>query len=140
VLVGAESVVLATDPVTDASVFQIGSVTKVVTALLLADAVARGELTLDTPLAHCLPGARVPSPITLEQLATHTAGLPRLPPGLLRQALRHRADPYRDVTAGYLVGALAATRPRSAPGARVRYSNFGAALLAEALSRRAGRS
>ena len=91
-------------------------------------------------LPGCLPGTPVPGPITLEHLATHTSGLPRLPPGLLRCALRHRADPYRDVTTEDLLDALAATRPWSAPGARVRYSNFGAALLGEALSRRTGRS
>src|SRR5918999_1279839 len=45
----------------------------------LDDAVVRGEVALDTPLADCLPGARPRAPITLGELATHTAGLPRLP-------------------------------------------------------------
>jgi D-alanyl-D-alanine-carboxypeptidase/D-alanyl-D-alanine-endopeptidase len=108
----------------------------------LADAVTRGELTLDDPLATILPGTpayAIGAPITLGHLATHTSGLPRLPPGLLRRALRRRSDPYRDVTTEYLTQALAATRVRSEPGSKIRYSNFGAALLGEALSRHTGR-
>lgn len=140
--VGSRTVVHATGPVSGDSVFQIGSVTKVFTALALADAVARGELALDTPLTAMLPEAPTPTaggPITLAHLATHTSGLPRLPPGLLRQALRSRADPYREVTTEFLLGALSVTRLRGEPGAKVRYSNFGAALLGLALSRHIGR-
>jgi serine-type D-Ala-D-Ala carboxypeptidase/endopeptidase len=139
---GSQTVVHTTGPVSGDSLFQIGSVTKVFTALALADAVARRELTLDTPLAALLPGTPTSAtgvPITLGHLATHTSGLPRLPPGLLRRAMRHRSDPYRDVTTEYLLSALDATRLRSEPGNTVRYSNFGAALLGEALSRHAGR-
>jgi CubicO group peptidase (beta-lactamase class C family) len=140
--VGAETVVQATGPVSGDSLFQIGSVTKVFTALALADAVARGELTLDTPLAALLPEvptSRTGGSLTLGHLATHTSGLPRLPPGLLRRSLRHRADPYDGVTTEYLQDALAGTRLRSEPGTRIRYSNFGAALLGQALSRHTGR-
>src|SRR3954471_3137618 len=118
--VGSQTVVHTTGPVSGDSLFQIGSVTKLFTALALADAVARGDLTLDTPLAALLPEtptSRTGVPITLDHLATHTSGLPRLPPGLLRRALRSRADPYRDVTTDFLLGALAATRLRSEPGA-----------------------
>jgi D-alanyl-D-alanine-carboxypeptidase/D-alanyl-D-alanine-endopeptidase len=135
VFVGSQTVVHATGPVSGESVFQIWSVTKVFTALALADAATRGELDLDTPLAACLPGTLIPGPITLGHLATHTSGLPRLPPGLLRRALRHRADPYRDGTTEYLLETLAATRLRAEPGTRIRYCNFGAALLGQALSR-----
>jgi D-alanyl-D-alanine-carboxypeptidase/D-alanyl-D-alanine-endopeptidase len=123
------------------SVFQIGSVTKVFTALLLADAVVRGEISLDTPLVALVPEARPArsgTEVTLAHLASHTAGLPRLPPGLLRTALQHRADPYREVDEVTLLSALARTTPRREPGSAPRYSNFGAALLGLALSRRAG--
>jgi D-alanyl-D-alanine-carboxypeptidase/D-alanyl-D-alanine-endopeptidase len=136
--VGSDTVVHATGPVSGESLFQIGSVTKVFTALALADAVNRGELAINTPLTAVLPESptsRTGASITLGHLATHTSGLPRLPPALLRRALRHRSDPYRDVTTEDLLAALAATRLRSEPGTRVRYSNFGAALLGQALSR-----
>ncbi len=66
------------------SVFEIGSVTKVFTALLLAEMAARGEVALEDPVAKFLPG-RVKMPakgrkrITLLDLATYTSGLPRMP-------------------------------------------------------------
>jgi serine-type D-Ala-D-Ala carboxypeptidase/endopeptidase len=125
------------------TIFQIGSITKVFTALLLADAVTRGEVTLDEPVAELLPGVTVPQrgrAITLGDLASHTSGLPRLPKGLLRQGLRNRRDPYANFTTLDLIAALATTRLKREPGAKVRYSNFGAALLGEALSRRIGQS
>lgn len=115
--------------------FQIGSVTKVVTALLLADAADRGEVTLDQRLDTLVPGAASHPdgpPITLVDLATHTAGLPRLPPSLWRTALRHRDDPYRDVTRDDLAAALQRP-PRRPTGGRPRYSNYGAGVLGHAL-------
>lgn len=117
--------------------FQIGSVTKVLTALLLADAVVRGEVYLDQRLDTLLP--RVANhqdgpPITLGDLATHTSGLPRLPPGLWRQALRNRHDPYARFTTDDLIQGLARA-PKRPPGRTVRYSNYGAGVLGEALSR-----
>jgi serine-type D-Ala-D-Ala carboxypeptidase/endopeptidase len=117
--------------------FQIGSVTKVVTALLLAVAVVRGEVTLDQRLDTLIPLAanhRDGPPITLGDLATHTSGLPRLPPGLWRQARRNRHDPYASFTTGDLVQALTAP-PKLPAGRTVRYSNYGAGVLGEALSR-----
>lgn len=120
------------------TLFQIGSITKTFTALLLADAVLAGEVALDQPLQSLFPEIDVPSrrrPFTLLDLATHTSGLPRLPPGLLRQAIRHREDPYAAFARDDAVLALAHTRVRRPPGRRVRYSNFGVGLLGEALER-----
>jgi serine-type D-Ala-D-Ala carboxypeptidase/endopeptidase len=123
-------------PVAQDAVFELGSITKAVTGLLLADAVVRGEVTLDTPLTDCLPGARPRAPITLVELATHTAGLPRLPLAFLRRhGLTNMTSPYEASTVDELLGDLAAVRPRRR---RVRYSNFGAALLGQALAARAG--
>lgn len=122
--------------------FQIGSITKVFTALLLADAVHRGEVALDQPLVSLIPEAathRAGRPITLADLATHCSGLRRLPPGLWRQALRNRADPYAAFTTEHLVEALARP-PKRPPTARAHYSNFGAGALGEALARATGSS
>lgn len=127
-------------PPTPDTLFQIGSITKVFTALALADAVVRDELSLDSPLAGYLPETPLPKngvPITLGHLASHTSGLPRLPKGLRRQALHHRQDPYANFSIEDLLSALSAARPRAA-GVKVRYSNFGAGLLGEVLSRHAG--
>jgi CubicO group peptidase (beta-lactamase class C family) len=127
------------------TLFEIGSVTKVFTALTLARLAVAGTADLDEPVAGLLPArATVPSrdgrPITLRHLATHTAGLPRLPTGMLLPALLHPSspDPYADCTEERLLAALARTKLRAAPGRRFRYSNFGAGLLGLALARRAG--
>ncbi|MGK5741608.1 serine hydrolase domain-containing protein [Micromonospora sp. URMC 103] len=133
-------------PVPDArTLFEIGSVTKAFTALTLARLSLASTVDLDEPLRDLLPpGSRVPSrdgaEITLRHLATHTAGLPRLPAGLLRRALTHPGDPdpYRGCTVDALLAGLARTRLRARPGRRVRYSNLGMGLLGLALARRAG--
>jgi CubicO group peptidase (beta-lactamase class C family) len=121
------------------AVFEIGSITKVFTSLLLAIAVERGEVGLDDPVVKHLPrGTRVPMrrgrPITLVHLATHTSGLPRLPPGSLLSALRHRDDPYAQLSTEDVLAALGDTRPRASAGERFRYSNLGAGLLGIALA------
>jgi D-alanyl-D-alanine-carboxypeptidase/D-alanyl-D-alanine-endopeptidase len=121
-------------PVGAGDVFELGSITKAVTGLLLADAVVRGEVELDTALADCLPGAR--PGITLGDLAAHTAGLPRLPLALVRRTgVTNRTDPYAGTTVDELVADLARVRLRRR---RMRYSNFGAALLGQALAAGAG--
>lgn len=127
-------------PVGEDTVFEIGSVTKVFTALLLAVMAESGEVALDEPLADLYPELTLPvrgRPVTLADLATHASGLPRLPPGLLRQALRHRDDPYASFSDADVARALESVRLRAEPGARVRYSNFGAGVLGQALARRA---
>ena len=127
-------------PVDEHTVFEIGSVTKVFTALLLAVMSETGEVGLEEPLADLYPETTVPvrgRPLTLVDLATHAAGLPRLPPGLLLQGLRHRTDPWSAFTDEDVVRALESVRLRAEPGTRVRYSNFGAGVLGQALARRA---
>jgi serine-type D-Ala-D-Ala carboxypeptidase/endopeptidase len=133
-------------PVGTDTVFEIGSVTKVFTSLLLAEAVRRGEVEFGTPLRDLVPaGVRVPEldgrQIMLEHLATHTSGLPRSP---LRRAAELRAaltgvNPYARVTGEDLYESLSGTRLRRVPGTGpVWYSNFGVALLGYALVAAAG--
>ncbi|MFH8796529.1 serine hydrolase domain-containing protein [Streptomyces sp. NPDC017941] len=123
--------------------FEIGSLTKTFTALLLAEMVARGEVAYDDPVTRFLPRAAAPrprgAPITLLHLATHTSGLPRLPSGLRRRGMpTWFSNPYAPYSADDLYRALSRTRPRTAPGTRVHYSNFGVGLLADLLTRAAG--
>jgi D-alanyl-D-alanine-carboxypeptidase/D-alanyl-D-alanine-endopeptidase len=128
--------VASAGPVADDAVFELGSITKAVTGLLLADAVIRGEVELDTPLTECLPAARPRAPITLGELASHTAGLPRLPLAFMRRrGFTNLTDPYEHSTLDELLDDLAHVRARRR---RMRYSNFGAALLGQALAVRAG--
>jgi CubicO group peptidase (beta-lactamase class C family) len=129
------------------TMFEIGSVTKVFTALTLARLAVRGTLDLDEPLVELLPpGASVPSrggeQIRMRHLATHTSGLPRLPKGMLGQVLLHpygaQLDPYAECTSETLLEGLARIRLGARPGRRYRYSNLGPGLLGLALAHRAG--
>ena len=99
--------------------FELGSITKAVTGLLLADAVVRGEVALDTSLADCLPGARPRAAITLGRARDATR------PGC--RACRSRScaargftnltDPYAGSTVEELLADLARVRPRRRPHA-----------------------
>jgi CubicO group peptidase (beta-lactamase class C family) len=125
------------------TIFEIGSITKTFTVTLLADMAREGIVALDDPVQHYLPDAvRLPvhgRPITLEDLATHRSGLPRLPKGLLWPALtRDRRDPYAKLNDARLTAAVSATRPRRNPGRKVAYSNYGMGLLGYVLALRAG--
>jgi CubicO group peptidase (beta-lactamase class C family) len=118
------------------TVFQIGSVTKAVTGLLLADMAERGQVLLSDQASKYLPGAP-PGRVTLLDLATHTSGLPRLPPGLLRYALLRPGDPYAWYPAGALVRAARRSLATAAGGQPYLYSNYGFGLLGFLLSQAA---
>ncbi|MFN2505162.1 MAG: serine hydrolase domain-containing protein, partial [Acidimicrobiales bacterium] len=129
---GETSIVLdaGRDLLTDHTLFEVGSVTKTMTALVLAGAAVSGELTLDTTLGDVLgSAARQVAPITLVQLATHTSGLPR-------QARNHvtagddPTDPYARFDEERLLEALADVAPAVAP---TEYSNFGFQILGHVL-------
>jgi CubicO group peptidase (beta-lactamase class C family) len=127
-------------PVTGRTRFEIGSLTKAFVGLLLAEMTDRGEVDPADPVRRHLPPGTAPQlgrEVTLERLATHTSGLPRLPPGLLRRAVRRwRTNPYLDFGQDELAGALRRTRAK--PPGRYRYSSFGVALLGHVLACAAG--
>jgi D-alanyl-D-alanine-carboxypeptidase/D-alanyl-D-alanine-endopeptidase len=114
------------------SVFQIGSVTKAFTGLLLADSATRGEVKLSDPGTRYLPGAS-PGQVTLVELATHTSGLPRLPPGMLKYALLRLRDPYAWYPESSFLRAARRALATAPGGQPYAYSNFGAALLGHLL-------
>ena len=122
------------------SIFEIGSVSKVFTSLLLSDMVQRKEVALDDPVARYLPEhVKVPErngrSITLLDLSTHTSGLPRLPGNLTP---KDAANPYANYTVNDLYEFLSGyTLPRD-PGSEFEYSNLGGGLLGHLLARRAG--
>lgn len=129
-------------PLGPRSEFEIGSVTKTFTATLLADMVIRGEVALSDPVSKYLPAdVKVPSfggkPITLEDLATHTSGLPRDPTGYSPPDPRR---PFAHYTVRDLYAFLSRYTLRRAPGAGYEYSNLGYGLLGVALARAAGDS
>lgn len=123
-------------PVDADTEFEIGSITKTFTSLLLAQRVVAGSLTLDTPVATLLPEAapglvRNGTPVTLAQLAAHTSGLGRLPPNMTPA---DRTNPYADYDGARLVAGLVATALAAEPPAPYAYSNYGAGLLGYALT------
>ena len=124
------------------SVFEIGSITKVFTAILLAEMAERGEVALDDPIAKYLPSnMRVPErsgrKITLIDLSTQTSGLPRLPDNLKPADPR---NPYVDYTVERMYEFLSRHELRRDPGAEFEYSNLGVGLLGHVLALRAGKS
>ena len=127
-------------PLNGDTIFEIGSVTKVFTSLLLADMVQRGEVALSDPVAKFLPAdVKVPERggrlITLVDLSTHTSGLPRLPSNLQP---KNSANPYADYTVEQLYQFLSTYQLTRDIGSQFEYSNLGGGLLGLALARRAG--
>lgn len=113
------------------TIFEIGSVTKVFTALLVSDMALRGEVNLTDPVSKYLPPTvQVPErdgkQITLLDLATHYSGLPRMPNNYNRE---YSVEQMYDFLSHYTL-----TRD---PGAKYEYSNFGGGLLGQLLAVRA---
>jgi CubicO group peptidase (beta-lactamase class C family) len=124
------------------SLFNLGSVTKVFTATLLADMVARGEVGLEDPVDEFLPpGVRAPGrngkKITLLHLATHTSGLPTSPGN---SPSREDGRPgYVGYSVDRLYAFLASYSLTRDPGSEFEYSNLGMGLLGHVLSLAGGK-
>lgn len=125
------------------TVFEIGSVTKVLTALLLADMAARGEVSFDDPVARYLPPTTLLGvngrPISLLDLATYTSGLPQMPDNL-PPGWQTSPNPLAEYTTDGLYAFLSGHTPAYEPGTHYAYANLGYGLLGLALARRAGKS
>lgn len=112
------------------SVFYAGSLSKLLTAVLVLQLVERGELALDEPVEGIGDGSR---PVTVEHLLTHSAGL-------------SREGDFGYWFSGDFPGAselaryLASATLRSAPGESLHYSNIGYAALGAVVERVTGQS
>lgn len=120
--------------------FEIGSVSKTMTAALLADLILQDKASLDDPLADYLPaGTKMPvfegKPILLRHVVTHTSGLPALPS---RLGAANMNDPYASLTEQTLLDSLGDVKLTRAPGAQFEYSNFASMVLSYAIARRVG--
>lgn len=129
-------------PLREQAWFEIGSITKTFTALLLADAVVQRQFALGDPVEAALPdGLRLrdstDAPIRWIDLATHRSGLPRLPTPM---APANPADPYADYGEAQLLDFLRSYRSGQPRDQRWAYSNLGYGLLGYALGRAAGSS
>ena len=122
------------------TLYEIGSITKTFTTLLLADMVSKGEVNLNDPISKFLPkSVKTPTrngkEITLLDLATHTSGLPRIPNNMKP---KDPNDPYADYTPDKLYDFLSHYTLTRDIGSKYEYSNLGMGLLGHILSLAAG--
>ncbi len=124
------------DPAT--SIFEIGSVTKTFTSLLLALQVVKKKISLKDPINKFLPSS-IPTLkyedvyIKLINLANHTSGLPRLPSNIFLGNVNPE-DPYKHYNRDSLLSYLKLFSPTVKPGSQFSYSNYGAGLLGNILA------
>jgi len=123
------------------TIYEIGSVTKAFTGTLLADMANRGEVKLDAPLQDFLPkGVKLhlykDKPIRLDDVASQTSGLPRMPDNF---APKDPGNPYADYSPERMFEFVGRHELRRAPG-EYEYSNLGVGLLGHVLATKAGKS
>ncbi len=121
------------------TIFEIGSISKTFTGVLLADAVEKGKVKLDQPIQELLPKTvelRVfdDKLITLKHLSTHVSGLPRMPTNFHP---KQPDNPYADYTAESLFEFLSKFKPTRPPESKSEYSNIGVGLLGWLLANQA---
>lgn len=123
-------------PVNGNTLFNIGSITKTFTTLILADFVKKNIVNIDDPVEKYLPPSiTIPSykghKITLENLATHTSGLPDFPSNIWLDEKQEILKTNYDENLFYQeLSNFVLTRK---PGSLFEYSSFGMAVLAHAL-------
>ncbi len=128
-------------PVDGDTLFEIGSLTKIFTALTLAEMVEQKEVKLDDPVSGYLPaGVSAPSrdgePIRLLHLARHVSGLPREPDNY---SGKQRYAPDTTYSAKEMFEFIGGHKLERKPGVKHEYSNLGFGLLGELLARSADR-
>lgn len=123
------------------SVFEIGSISKTFTGLMLAQMVSQGEVRLDEPVRELLPAGTVTKPagpeITLLDLATHHSGLPPMPDNFDRSG---NVDSWAEYGPEQLYAYLAKHGVAKPADATFMYSNLGVGLLGQVLADRSGKS
>lgn len=127
-------------PVDEHTVYEIGSISKVFTTILLADEVLNGRMKLNDPISKYLPQTlRIPERdgkvITLQDLATHTSGLPRMPENFSPADYN---NPFADYTVELLYEFLSSYELNRAIGSQYEYSNLGMGLLGHILELHTG--
>lgn len=126
---------------TGKTLFDLGTLTKVYTGVLLAEAVQRKEVELDAPISELMPtGVTVPTKgdvaITAKHLALHSSGLPRHPASLTSR--KPPPDPFASYNEDALYQDLVTTSLATAPGTEISISDYGTGLLGFALGRKGG--
>ena len=128
--------------VNEHSVFEIGSISKVFTTILLADKVKKGEINLDDPISKYLPNTvtvptRNDKVITIRNLATHTSALPRMPSNFKP---KDPNNPFVDYTYEQLYAFISSYELTKDIGESSAYSNLGMGLLGHILELQSGKT
>ncbi|WP_298865133.1 serine hydrolase [uncultured Gimesia sp.] len=125
----------------DKTIYEIGSISKVFTSLLLADAVVSGQIKLDDPISVVMKELSATNPqltnITFAQLSHHVSGLPVMPTNFNPA---DSTNPFAGYNRQMLTDYMLAAKPVRKPGEGYEYSNLGVGLLGDLLSRQAGMS
>jgi len=124
------------------TVYEIGSISKVFTCILLAEEVLAGRMALEDPIQHYLPSrVRIPmkneQQITFKDLATHTSGLPSIPDNM---SPADNSNPYADYTVEQMYDFLSSYNLTRAIGTQYEYSNLAMGLLGHILELHTGKS
>lgn len=127
------------------SIYEIGSITKTFTGILLAKAIEEQKVKADDDIRKYLPEAcknlaYKTTPVTLTQLANHTSGIPSLPKNFNKQKDFDGKDPYKNYTKQLLLEELSTLKLKVMPGTVNEYSNMGTALLGVILADVYGKS
>lgn len=126
------------------TIFEIGSITKTFTSVILAYYVNDGKLSLTDPITKYLPDSIARNPvlknITLLSLSNHTSGLPNLPGNFASQKPYDRLNPYKNYTKQLLYSYLKNCALSSNPGEKYVYSNLGVGLLGVILEQVSGKN
>lgn len=125
------------------ALFEIGSITKLFTSLLVQRLVDQGTCKWEDPIVRFFPEGSGPPQddgTMLLHLATHTSGYPKLPPSFLR-SVGNDPDPYARLTFDDLMNMVAQAEDKRAPDmTRVEYSNFGTGLLGHLMELHQGKT
>lgn len=121
------------------TIYEIGSISKVFTSLLLANAVEAGKLKLQDPIQTLMEelkesNPRVGSTITFQHLSHHTSGLPVMPSNV---APKDPTNPFVDYSRPMLLAYMKSAKPARKPGDAYVYSNLAVGLLGDLLAREA---
>ena len=124
------------------TIYEIGSISKVFTSLLLADAVVQGKARLAQPIGDFLQDVKESNPklansITLQHLSQHMSGLPRMPSNF---APADAENPFADYDRALLIEYLKNAKPSRKPEEKSEYSNLAAGLLGDLLAAESGLS
>jgi D-alanyl-D-alanine-carboxypeptidase/D-alanyl-D-alanine-endopeptidase len=124
----------------DKTLYEIGSISKVFTSLLLADAVESGKLKLDDPISTIMKelaqqNPTVGSSITFKHLSHHVSGLPVMPTNIRPS---DATNPFAGYDRAMLTEYMLSVKPARKPGESYEYSNLAVGLLGDLLSRQAG--